>query len=209
MSVQKLEKNNLDAQIMKDISTKKTTAPPQKKLVDGKTPGDKKNIATEILGPIIGRAISDIVVTAMATVSDIVIGAVDMRLYGENRHKRSSSLIGRTNYNSLYRGGTSTIISSLSSIQRDNSSVYRNPTNGFRLQEVIVPDRGSAELVIDALSEKIDMYGIATVGDYYDAVGIPTTSLDFKYGWFNLSSADKRRTIDGYIIIMPPPKPLD
>lgn len=211
MAVHKLDKANLDAQIAKDIQ-KTTAAPPQKKIVDGKAIDGKKSLAYDIFGPIIGRAISDVVVTAMATISDIVIGAVDMRLYGENRHNRSSrSIIGRTNYNSLYRDTTSRIVSGLSTsmTQRDNSTLYRNPTNGFRLQEVIVPDRGSAELVIDALRENIDMYGVATVGDYYDAVGIPTQTIDFKYGWTNLSAADKRRTFDGYLIVMPTPKPLD
>lgn len=211
MAVHKLDKTNLDAQIAKDLQKTPVTSP-QKKIVDGRVTDNKKNMVTEIFSPIIGRAISDMVVTAMATISDIVIGAVDMRLYGENRHTRSSrSFIGRTNYNSLYRETSSRIVSGLSTslTQRDNSTIYRNPTNGFRLQEVIVPDRGSAELVIDTLSEKIDQCGVATVGDYYDAVGIQTQTIDFKYGWYNLTSADKRRTLDGYLIIMPTPKPLD
>lgn len=203
MSVVKLNRDNVEEQIKKDLTP---TTPKMQQIVTGKSKDDKKkNIVNEILEPIVGRAISDIVVTAMATVSDIVIGAVDMRLYGENRHKNSRNLIGR-NYNSLYRSNT---IINQPAIGQNLSSLYRNPTNGFRLQEVVVPTRGDAELVIDALCEKIDIYGVATVGDYYDAVGIKTSSIDFKYGWVNLSSADKHRTIDGYAIILPTPKPLD
>lgn len=202
MAIVKLDKDNIEERVKKDIAE---SIPKMQQITTGTSRDNKKNIVTEIFEPIISRSISDIVVTAMSTISDIIIGAVDMRLYGENRHKNSSSMIGR-NYNSLYRNNT---IIKQNSINPNLSSLYHNPTNGFRLQEVVVPTRGDAELVIDALCEKIDIFGVATVGDYYDAVGIKTSSIDFKYGWVNLSSADKHRTFDGYAIILPTPKPLD
>lgn len=202
MAVVKLDKNNIEEQIKKDVGN---LTPKTQQVTTAKTRDGKKNLIYEILEPILNRSISDIVVTIMATISDIVIGAVDVRLYGENRHKNTQSIIGR-NYNSLYRPKT---VINQGSISQNLSSLYQNPTKGFRLQDVVVPTRGDAELVIDALSEKIDIYGVATVGDYYDAVGIQTSSIDFKYGWVNLSSADKHRTFDGYAIILPTPKPLD
>lgn len=211
----KINEPDLDKKIAADISMPPATRPQAKQVAKGtvRSASDgKKNVVSEILQPIVGRAITDIVVTALATVSDIIIGAVDMKLYGENRHSRASSLIGRTNYNSLYRS-TSSIVSGLSNslplATTSLSSLYQNPTGGFRVKEVLVRDRGEAELVIDALCEKLDIYGVVTVGEYYDVVGIPTTAIDFKYGWYNLSAADKRRTFDGYLIVMPTPKPID
>lgn len=203
MAVVKLNKDNLDEQIQKDIGTK------MQPITKAVSKDDKKtNIVSEIFQPILGRAISDMVVTAMATISDIVIDVVDMHIYGEKRHRGSSTLIGH-NYNSLYRTTATRINSPTTLLGQNLTSLYQNPSSGFRLQEVIVPTRGDAELVIDALCEKISMYGVATVGDYYDAVGIKTTAIDFKYGWVNLSSANKHRTLDGYAIILPTPKPVD
>lgn len=211
MAVVKLNKDNIDAQIKKDIQGSQPTQTTKMKQITTGTSRDnkKKNIVSEILEPIVTRSISDIVVQGLAMVSDIIIGVVDMKLYGENRHKSSSTFIGR-NYNSLYRSNTILSQPLRGNLSNQNlSSLYHNPSNGFRLQEVVVPTRGDAELVIDALCEKIDIFGIATVGDYYDAVGIKTSAIDFKYGWVNLSSASKHRTFDGYAIILPTPKPLD
>jgi hypothetical protein len=65
-----------------------------------------------------------------------------------------------------------------------------------------------ADEVIARLDELIDVYGMASVADLYDLVGISGQYTDNKYGWTDVSSASRIRVRDGYLLKMPRAKPL-
>jgi hypothetical protein len=49
----------------------------------------------------------------------------------------------------------------------------------------------------------IDTYGIVSVADFYDLVGITGNYTDNKYGWNNIHSASIVRVREGYMIKLP------
>ena len=70
-------------------------------------------------------------------------------------------------------------------------------------------NRADAEEVLDSMLATIDKYGIVSVADMYDLVGITGNYTDNKYGWTDLRSARIERERDGgYTINLPRALPL-
>ena len=59
------------------------------------------------------------------------------------------------------------------------------------------------------MEEEIDQYGIISVSDLCELVGISGNYTDNKYGWTSLRTADVVRTRDGYILKLPKALPID
>ena len=58
------------------------------------------------------------------------------------------------------------------------------------------------------MDELIDTYGIVSVADLFDLVGITGNYTDNKYGWKNISNAKAIRVWDGYILSLPKAIPI-
>lgn len=74
--------------------------------------------------------------------------------------------------------------------------------------EIVLADRGEAEIVMDAMADRIAKYDIASVADLYELVNLPSTFVDQKWGWSDLSSAYVKRDAQGYILKFPAPDQL-
>ena len=59
------------------------------------------------------------------------------------------------------------------------------------------------------MDELIEHYGIVSVADLYDLVGITGSYTDNKYGWTDIRTAQVVRVRDGYKIKLPRAIPLD
>jgi len=137
---------------------------------------------------------------AKATFSEIVNNSIEMMLYGEpSKHKRLSRDGGRTyvSYNSIYDR------------RRTRPSRERRVKSRHSFSDVILDTRQDAEEVLGSLVELIDTYEVASVADFYAAVGLESEWSDNKYGWDNLASSEVRRVRDGYALILPKPEVLD
>lgn len=194
-----------------DISRSRE-APESRKKIDPVASGnvsDKKaaNFIVEIFQPIIFKAVSDMLTTAMDTIKDLVIGAADMRMYGEYKHKLSRS--GYTNYSGISKLSRGYSGSLLNVYEDFDLSGRRSYKAGYEVKAVEFDTYGDAELVLDAVRELIDMYGDACVGDYYALCKVSSSHTDFNYGWKNLDRAEVRRYQGKYIITLPRPIPLD
>jgi len=141
-------------------------------------------------------------------------GFAEMLLFGDKRSGRGISSIrrdsGRTIIN--YNGACSSRIP----IRGDN----RDPVNRQRdishtgrarhdFDEIVLETRGEAEDVLTILVDLTVDYGMATVADLYDAVGITPQFTDNKYGWTDLRSASVSRVRSGYLLNLPRPLPLE
>lgn len=80
---------------------------------------------------------------------------------------------------------------------------------GPNLERFLFGRREDADDVLMRLSELINMYDIATVSDFYQAIGQPVDYTWQKYGWKGLGGAYVRPVGGGYIIIMPSPIVID
>ena len=55
----------------------------------------------------------------------------------------------------------------------------------------------------------LETYGVVSVADMYDLVGITCNYTDNKYGWTNLRNAEPVRVRDGYMLKLPKAGPID
>lgn len=117
-------------------------------------------------------------------------------MYGEARHTTKNNANSRISYSSYYNRG--------------NEPRYEQRRSNYICDDIVVPSRAEAEKVLDVLCEAISQYGIASVADFYDAVGITSNQYtDYNYGWTNLSAAKTVPVRDGWVIVLPQPMPIN
>ena len=159
------------------------------KLADTFISEDAAKVKSYVIGDVLIPAIKK-------AISDIVTNGIDMILYGETGHsKRSSS--SRISYSKYYDDRRDDRRSSTSSLR-----------SRYDYDDVIFETRDEAKEVLERMDELIDLYGVASIADFYDLAGITGNYTDNKYGWTNLASADVIRVRDGYTIKLPRVRPL-
>ena len=181
---------------------------PEKKIepvVKGKVTTKKNNVrkltntfVTEGIQNVKSYVLMDVLVPAIKkAISDIVTNGIDMLLYGEtgrSRRKTNASVVSYRNYYDSRRE------------ERYSSSRTRT---GYSYDDVVLETRGEAEDVLSRMDELIDTYGVVSVADLYDLVGISCNYTDNKYGWTNLRNAEPVRVRDGYMLKLPKALPID
>lgn len=68
-------------------------------------------------------------------------------------------------------------------------------------KEVTVDSRGEAEEVFMKMQDLISEYGLVSVADFYDIVGIKGNYTDNRYGWTNIRNAESVRLRDGSYLL--------
>ena len=136
----------------------------------------------------------DVIVPSIKkAVYDLIVGTLDMSLYGGrgNGGKRpTADKISYRDYSSVSR--------------RDERSYGTTRTaSGYSYDDIVVETRGEAESVLTRMDEIMEEYEQVRVADLYDLVGISGDYTDNKYGWTNIRNARVVRTRDGYKIEMP------
>jgi hypothetical protein len=178
------------------------------KVISGKVKTKKKSEISKFADVFISEDASnvksyifmDVLVPAIKkAISDIVTDGIDMILYGETGRtkKRSSSNSSYISYNRY-------------SDRRDdrrNDSSYR-AVSRYDFENITLDNRGDAEEVLERMDELLDAYGIVTVSDLYDLVGITGEFTDNKYGWTSLRNAEIVRVRDGYKLKLPRVTPV-
>lgn len=191
-------------------SKTETTEVPQKKVekvVTGPVKTKKKSSVLKLTDVFISEDISnvknyivmDVLVPAIKkAVSDIVTNGIDMILYGGTKPGNKSSGTSYVSYNRF-------------SDRNDTTHNYTNnrTRTGYSYDDVLIDSRGEAEEVLERMGELIDTYGVVTVADMYDLVGITCNYTDNKYGWTNIRNASIERVRDGYMLKMPKALPID
>lgn len=142
--------------------------------------------------------VSDVLIpAAKKLISDIVKDGIEMILYGgTNRGKRTNGY--RADYVSYNRF----------SDRRYDDRPSDSRRTEYSYDDVILESRGEAEEVLDQMDNIINDYGMVSVMDLYDLVGITGQYTDNNYGWTNLRNAEPVRTRDGYMLKLPRAIPL-
>ena len=138
----------------------------------------------------------DVLVPAVKNaIADIVTDGISILLFGESKGRRKSST-SNVSYTKYYD-------------RRDSGTSYNNRTrSGYNYQDVTVDSREEGNEVLDQMSGIIETYGMVSVLDLYDLVGITGHYTDNNYGWTNIRNAEIIRGRDGYTIKMPKALPL-
>lgn len=179
------------------------------KVVSGTVKTKKKNemskfkdvFISEDAGNVKNYIVMDVLIPAMKkAISDIVRDGIDMILYGESGRSKKRSDSYYVSYDKKYRDRDRD-----RSYDRDRDRVRR----GYSCDDIIIESRGEAEEVLTRMDELIETYGVASVADLYDLVGLRCEYTDNKYGWNNLRNAEPVRVRDGYMLKMPKALPID
>ena len=174
------------------------------KVVKGGVKRKKKNEIHKFADVFISEDISsvksyiflDVLVPAVKkAILDIVTNGADMLLYGGNSKGRKSSNASFVSYRNYS--------------DRDRRTVNDSRASGYSCDDLIFDSRGEAEEVLTRMDELLDSYGLATVADLYDLVGVTGNYTDCKYGWTSLRYAEVVRVRDGWKIKLPKALPID
>lgn len=137
------------------------------------------------------KALSELFTKGIDVAVDTIKNCIDIAIYGEAQPKKKSGVGSKVSYGSYYD----------KPVSRTSQSGVKNV---FDYDDVIFETRGDAELVLDAMCDIIDQYGIVSVGDLYELSEITTSNyMVNNYGWKDLSRADTVRVSEGYMIKLP------
>lgn len=156
---------------------------------------DTKNVKDYVLWDILIPGIKN-------AFADIVIGGIEMALFGSTRSSRTGS---------SRRGGSETRVSYRSYYDNDRdipgrSRIDRSGSSDvYDFSNIILDSRGDAESVIVSMEELIKRYGDATVADLCSLVGVSSRHTDNNYGWTDCRDFGYRRAGRGYVLTFAKP----
>lgn len=183
------EKKKIEKVVKGNVKTKKKNE--IRKLTDVFISEDASNVKSYILMDVLVPAIKK-------AVSDIVTNGIDMILYGETGHSKKRSTASKVSYRSYY-----------DQKEDDRRHSTSRTRMGYDYDDIVLETKGEAEDVLSRMDEIIDMYGVVSVSDLYDLVGVSGNYTDNKYGWTNIRNAKSVRVRDGYLLDLPKALPID
>lgn len=189
----------------KSVTTEKKALPEGKrvdKVIQGKVKTKKNNVRkwtdtfiSEDVSNVKNYILMDVIVPSIKKATyDLVVGAIDMILYGGNgtgRRPTSDKVSYRTDYSDISRRGE----------RRYTES--RNSSSTYNYDDIVLETRAEAETVLIRMDEIMAEYGTVRVADLYDLVGATGNYTDNNYGWTDIQSARVVHVPDGYKIKMP------
>lgn len=179
------EKVELESVVSNPVKVKKKGT--IRRFLDLFVAEEQENIKEYVLLDVVVPALKDLI-------WKVATGSLEMKMWGNGRRTSSSSSSSKISYSSYY--------------DRDRVQRESKPRTGYNFDEIILENRGEAEDVLSRMDELISSYGMASVADFYDLVGIVGNHTDNKYGWTDIRNASVVRTRDGYIIKFPKAMPI-
>lgn len=180
------ERKKLDKIVSGNVKIKKKSD--VRKFTDIFISEDAANVKNYILMDVLVPAVKK-------AISDIITNGIDMILYGGNGRKPGSR-VDKVSYRDY----------SSASSRDDRPARTRS---GYSYDDVILTTRGEAEEVLTRMDELIETYGVVSVADLYDLVGITCNYTDNKYGWTNIRNAEPIRVRNGYMLKLPKAIPIE
>lgn len=148
---------------------------------------------------------------------DVLVPAIK-RTLADLGHEAVNLIFGKSGaYDRDRRDGKTYVQYDRPSYDRPRSRDYynghprdRRPSRRrHNFDDILIPSRQDAENVLDELVESTMRYGLATVKDFYDAVGMETNYMDNAWGWYELGSARVERVRGGYVLVLPKPQHVE
>lgn len=154
-----------------------------------------ETFVAEDLNKVKNAVLMDVIVPAVKKViSDIVTNGIDMLLYGEAKHNKTTTT-SKIGYNSMYNS-------------QNQTNAARVARSSYIYNDIILSSRGEAEEVLNQMNEIIGTYGVVSVADLCEIVGVTGEFTDNKYGWSDIRDAYVERSKDGYMLKLPRALPI-
>lgn len=215
MSTEALRKQILDVEYPSNSHKKKavveeTADKKVEKIISGGAKTKKRSFSKKVAEMFVGDDVGNVssyilydvlIPAAKSTLSEMVSSGIEMLLFGEaKKGSRTQRDRGKSyvSYSSYYKGDRN---------DRQRESSVNRARHSF--DDIILESRGDAEEVLSFMLDLISDYGIASVADLNNLVGISGNYTDNKWGWDNLSSATVDRVRGGYLINLPRASAID
>lgn len=181
-----------------------------KKLIESEPIKRKKSLRKKFAGTLMSgdpksamnSVLFDVLIpTTKSMIAEAGMEGIRRLMFGDSdrRHSIPPTATGRVDYTQR----------SVSAVGRTmQRTMTRQARSMHNFDEIVLTNRGEAELVIDNLFEVISRYGQASVADLYGMVGIDDTHVDHKWGWVDMREAGVTRVRGGYLLDLPEPEPL-
>ena len=83
------------------------------------------------------------------------------------------------------------------------------PPGGYRqnrreANDIIFASKEDAEQTLETMLNCVEMYGVTSLADLYELVGLPQAHIDQKWGWNNLTPNSIKQIRDGWLLELPP-----
>lgn len=183
------EKKRVEKVIKGTAKTKKNEA---RRFADIFISEDVKNVKSYVFMDVL-------VPTIKKAIVDIVSDGVNMIFFGGTGSRKPGSNTPYVSYRDYSgRKGESRLPASATA-----------PRASHAYEDVVLQTRGEAEEVLLQMDALIDTYGMVTVADLYDMVGLRCDFTANRYGWKNIKNAYVDRCRDGYILRLPKAYPID
>ena len=187
-----------------ETSTEVVPVKKVERVANGKTrkKNEVKKLADVFLAEDV-RSVKDYIIqdvlipAAKKAIVEMVDSGINMLIYGESKSRNKDRRDSRVSYTKYYER------------ERDYERGTRTRVRGYDYDDIVLDTRREAEEVLDRMQDLIDTYGMVSVADLYDLVGISGSYTDNKYGWTHLRSADVQRVRDGYLLKLPKALPFD
>lgn len=168
-------------------------------------PGVARHVKDDVIIP----SLRDLAGDAIRSAGDTIAG----RYFGEGRSRQtgyrggyaSGPSYNKTNYNQpakKYGNGV------YQPPAKNYGASYTSDTieleRGMTVDNFIIDTRADAQNVLDGLRDHILTFGMVTVADYYDLIGVEPKYTDNNFGWDDLQSVRVQPTRGGFILLLPP-----
>lgn len=142
---------------------------------------------------------------AKATFVDAIQETAERLFFGDVRNRPRIGPGGsRVGYNQMHNQPKSFVKPQ----GRQQISGRARATHDF--DEIVIPTRGEAELVLERLTDLLETYEVVTVSDFYDLTDVQGNGHpDERWGWFNLTGARVIAIRGGYILDLPQPEQIN
>lgn len=190
-----LPEKNVEKVVSGDVSVKK---PPLRQRVKALfISGDAQSVSSYLFSDVVLPAVKNIIVDAASE-------GIKRMIYGDRGAPNRSYSNGstRVTYNSPVQR-------SYRDPREMRTTPYRPAPEQSRVADpFILTNKQEAELVLERMSDIIEIYTVVSVADLHELVGFPVSHSDNKWGWENIHGATVAQTRDGYLIDLPPAIPI-
>ena len=94
-------------------------------------------------------------------------------------------------------------------IKNEIEDVIEHNKNSLLIDGIVFESKEEVEEVLESLDEIIEEFGMASVLNLYDLIGVTAPFTADKYGWTDIRNATAVRVRDGYLLKLPRVMPLD
>ena len=186
------------------------------KMITGEIVKKKKNILDRFSETFFGDdaanvgqfVLHDVLVPSIKnTVVEMIKSGAEMLFFGETKGSRMTRDRDRSivSYGAYFKDEVNR---NRRADPRDRDRV-RGARARYDFDDITIPKRSEADLVLSALVDLIDEYGQASVADFYSALGVSSEYVDNHWGWEKLNMATVERARNGWYINLPNPVELD